>query len=111
LNDVSRKSLEVYYKVVEFFYANNLQNENQEELNEVYEGIVPLDESCGTARVGMMQFYNAIKQLPRMQKELNKSTRKTEKQMEILLQELENYRNKIREFRDYMELNLNELKK
>lgn len=109
--DVSGKSLDAYYKAVEFFYANNLQDENEDELKEVYEAIISLDESCGTARIGMMKLYNAIKQLPRYQKELNKSKRITEKHLEILLQELEDYRSKIREFRDYMELNLKQIEK
>lgn len=104
----SGKSLEAYYKAVEFFYANNLQHENEEELKNVYNAIVSLELSSGQARVGMMSLYTAIKQLPRMQKELNKAMRITEKHLEVLLQELEEYRNKIRKFKDYMELNLKE---
>lgn len=107
--DVSIRSLDAYYKAVEFLYSNNLQNENEDELKDVYGAIISLDESCGTARVGMMKWYNSIKQLPQMQKELNKSKRVTERQLEILLQELENYRNKIREFKDYLELNLKQI--
>jgi hypothetical protein len=106
--EFSGKSLEAYYKAVEFFYANNLQHENEEELKGVYTAIVSLEQSSGQAIVGLMSMYTAIKQLPRMQKEMNKSMRITEKHLEVLLQELEEYRNKTRQFKDYMELNLKE---
>jgi hypothetical protein len=107
--DVSGRSLDAYYKTVEFLYSNSLQNENEDELKNVYRAVISLDESCGTARVGMMKLYSAVKQLPQMQKEFNKSKRITEKQLELLFQELENYRSKIREFKDYLELNLKQI--
>ena len=106
--ETSIKSLEAYYKAVEFYYANNLQNENDEELKEVYKAVVSLEESSGEARVGLMSMYTAIKQLPRFQKELNRVKRITEKHLKILLEELESYRNKTREFKDYLELNMKE---
>lgn len=105
----SNSSLDSLYKAVELIYSDNLQAKDNE-LEEIYQSVNALEKAIGESRIGLMSMYTSIKQLPRIEKGLNKAKKITEGHMENLFQKLEGFREKTRKFLDYMELNLRELK-
>lgn len=107
--DASGRSLNAFYKIVEFSSENNLQNEK--ELRDIYVSVVSLEDSSSKAINSMHSLTTAIRNLPKMEKELIKAKRVTTTYLENFCEELEEYRGKIRELRDYLDMNLSKIKK
>ncbi len=68
---------------------NDFEEVDQDDFDQTLETLVSMDEGISTGMAGVISFLDAVRGLPRMEKEMNRARRNVESKLELLVSKME----------------------